>query len=111
MNEKQLIEFQNELWKLTQKYVESDDSTNVLTSSGMMLKVAMQLYSVVLTDEAIMDLLDYVKINVPETSEKMKELIEKIRYYVKSGLHFKKTADLLAIKDMLDEYDNKVKEK
>ena len=43
--------------------------------SGMMLKVAMQLYSVVLTDEAIMDLLDYVKINVPETSEKMKELI------------------------------------
>ena len=40
----------------------------------------------------------------------MKELIEKIRYYVKSGLHFKKTADLLAIKDMLDEYDNKVKE-
>jgi len=75
MNEKQLIEFQNELWKLTQKYVESDDSTNVLTMSGMMLKVAMQLYSVVLTDEAIMDLLDYVKINVPETSEKMKELI------------------------------------
>ena len=75
MNEKQLIEFQNELWKLTQKYVESDDSTNVLTMSGMMLKVAMQLYSVVLTAEAIMDLLDYVKINVQETSEKMKELI------------------------------------
>ena len=75
MNEKQLIEFQNELWKLTQKYVESDDSTNVLTMSGMMLKVAMQLYSVVLTDEAIMDLLDHVKTNIPETSEKMKELI------------------------------------
>ena len=75
MNEKQLIEFQNELWKLTQKYVESDDSTNVLTMSGMMLKVAMQLYSVVLTDEAIIDLLDHVKTNIPETSEKMKELI------------------------------------
>ena len=75
MNEKQLIEFQNELWKLTQKYVESENSTSVLVTSGMMLKVAMQLYSVVLTDEAIMDLLDHVKTNIPETSEKMKELI------------------------------------
>ena len=75
MNEKQLIEFQNELWKLTQKYVESENSTSVLVTSGMMLKVAMQLYSVVLTDEAIIDLLDHVKTNIPETSEKMKELI------------------------------------
>jgi len=75
MDEKQLIEFQNELWKLTQKYVESENSTSVLVTSGMMLKVAMQLYSVVLTDEAIMDLLDHVKTNIPETSEKMKELI------------------------------------
>ena len=75
MNEKQLIEFQNELWKLTQKYVESENSTSVLVTSGMMLKVAMQLYYVVLTDEAIMDLLDHVKTNIPETSEKMKELI------------------------------------
>ena len=75
MDEKQLIEFQNELWKLTQKYVESEDSTSVLVMSGLMLKVAMQLYSVVLTDEAIIDLLDYVKTNIPETSEKMKELI------------------------------------
>ena len=40
----------------------------------------------------------------------MEKLIEKIRYYVKSGLHFKKTSDLLAIKNMLDEYDNKIKE-
>ena len=75
MDEKQLIEFQNELWKLTQKYVESENSTSVLVTSGMMLKVAMQLYSVVLSDEAIMDLLDHVKTNIPETSEKMKELI------------------------------------
>jgi len=75
MDEKQLIEFQNELWKLTQKYVKSENSTSVLVTSGMMLKVAMQLYSVVLTDEAIMDLLDHVKTNIPETSEKMKELI------------------------------------
>jgi hypothetical protein len=76
-NIKQMIEFQNELWNLTQKYVGPTDETSVFATSGIMLKVAMQLYSVVLTDEAIMDLLDHVKTNIPETSNSMKELMGK----------------------------------
>ena len=38
------------------------------------------------------------------------ELIEEIRYYVKSSLHFQKSKDLLALKRILDDYDERVKE-
>lgn len=77
MEKKQILEFQDELWNLTQKYVGTTDEDSVLATSAMLLKVTMQLYSVVLSDEEIIYLLDHVKNNIPETSKSMKELMGK----------------------------------
>ena len=74
MKDEELQEISRKLWDVVHEHVGRTDSTDLLATSGMMLKTALELYTVVLSDEEIENLLEHVvKKALPKNRAKMTE--------------------------------------
>ena len=74
MKDEELQEISRKLWDIVNEHVGPTDKTELLATSGMMLKTALELYTVVLSDEEIEHLLDHVVKNaLPQNRAKMSE--------------------------------------
>ena len=74
VDDKELQVISQKLWDIVNEHVGPADKTELLATSGMMMKTALELYSVVLSDEEIENLLDHiVKSSLPKTRETMTE--------------------------------------
>ena len=68
---------QNELWDVVNQHVGPEDQEVILALSGSMMAIAIELYTVVLTDEDIESLLEVVVKDIPRIRKKMGEQIGK----------------------------------
>ena len=68
-----LREVHNEVYKIAQERIGHDDPTKVLVVSGVLMKIAIQLYTVVLDDDSIVELLDRISEDVPKIRETMEK--------------------------------------
>jgi hypothetical protein len=76
VEDKELQEISQKLWDIVNDHVGPQDPSQLLATSGMMMKVAMELYTVILSDEEIENLLDHiVKTALPENRAKMSQKI------------------------------------
>ena len=66
-----LAAIQAELYKIAEANVQPDDSAGLLATSAMMLKTALELYTVVLDDEAIMKVLEIAVNDLPKERGRM----------------------------------------
>ena len=66
-----LKEMQMDLWDLANKYIGPEDRGAVLALCGNMMSVCMQLYTVVLQDEDIEEVLETVSEDIPLLRAKM----------------------------------------
>ena len=74
MKDEELQEISQKLWDVVNEHVGPDDKTQLLATSGMMLKTALELYTVILSDDEIENLLDHVVRNaIPQNRAKMTE--------------------------------------
>ena len=74
MKDEELQEISRKLWDVVHEHVGPTDSTDLLATSGMMMKTALELYTVVLSDEEIENLLDHVVRNaIPHNRARMAE--------------------------------------
>ncbi|SVA19731.1 uncharacterized protein METZ01_LOCUS72585 [marine metagenome] len=74
MEDEELQIISQQLWDIVNEHVGPTDKTQLLATSGMMLKTALELYTVVLSDEEIENLLDHVVRNaIPKNRAKMSE--------------------------------------
>ena len=74
MKDEELQEISRKLWDVVHEHVGPTDSTDLLATSGMMMKTALEVYTVVLSDEEIEHLLDHVVKNaLPQNRAKMSE--------------------------------------
>ena len=74
MKDEELQEISRKLWDIVNEHVGPTDKTELLASSGMMLKTALELYTVILSDDEIENLLDHVVRNaIPQNRAKMTE--------------------------------------
>ena len=74
MKDEELQIISQQLWDIVNEHVGPTDSTQLLATSGMMLKTALELYTVILSDEEIENLLDHVVRNaIPQNRAKMSE--------------------------------------
>ena len=70
-----LREVHNEVYKIAQEKIGHDDPTKVLAVSGVLMKIAIELYTVVLDDDSIVGLLDRISEDVPRIRESMEKSI------------------------------------
>jgi len=68
---------QNELWDVVNQHVGPEDQEIILAMSGSMIAIAIELYTVVLTDEDIESLLEAVAKDIPLIRKKMANQIGK----------------------------------
>ena len=68
---------QNELWDVVNQHVGPEDQEVILALSGSMMAIAIELYTVVLTDEDIESLLEAVAKDIPLIRKKMGNQIGK----------------------------------
>ena len=74
MKDEELQEISRKLWDIVNEHVGPTDKTELLATSGMMLKTAVELYTVILSDDEIENLLDHVVRNaIPQNRAKMTE--------------------------------------
>ena len=74
MKDEELQEISRKLWDVVHEHVGPTDSTDLLATSGMMMKTALELYTVILSDDEIENLLDHVVRNaIPQNRAKMTE--------------------------------------
>ena len=74
MDDKELQIISGKLWDIVNEHVGPTDKTELLATSGMMLKTALELYTVILSDDEIENLLDHVVRNaIPQNRAKMTE--------------------------------------
>ena len=74
MKDEELQEISRKLWDIVNEHVGPTDKTELLATSGMMLKTALELYTVILSDDEIENLLDHVVKNaLPQNRAKMSE--------------------------------------
>ena len=74
MDDKELQIISGKLWDIVNEHVGPTDKTEQLATSGMMLKTALELYTVNLSDDEIENLLDHVVRNaIPQNRAKMTE--------------------------------------
>ena len=66
---------EKELWDVVNNHVGPEDRTAVLALSGCMIKVALQLYTIVLQDEDIEGVLDVVAEDIPKLRANMQSQI------------------------------------
>ena len=62
---------QNELWDVVNKHVGPEDQEVILALSGSMMAIAIELYTVVLADEDIENLLEVVVKDIPRIRKLM----------------------------------------
>lgn len=62
---------QNQLWDVVNQYVGPEDKETVFALSGTMMAIAMELYTVLLSDEDIEGVLEHVANDIPRLREKM----------------------------------------
>ena len=70
-----LREVHNEVYKIAQERIGPDDPTKVLAVSGVLMKIAIELYTVVLDDDSIVGLLERISEDVPKIRESMEKSI------------------------------------
>ena len=76
IDDKELHEIAQKLWDIVNDHVGPTEKEELLATSGMMLKTALELYTVVLTDAEIEHLLDHiVKTALPQNRAKMVQKI------------------------------------
>ena len=68
---------QKELWDIVNQHVGPEDQKVIFEVSGSMIAIAIELYTVVLTDEDIESLLEVVVKDIPRIRKKMGEQIGK----------------------------------
>ena len=68
-----LREVHNEVYKIAQERIGPDDPTKVLAVSGVLMKIAIELYTVVLDDDSIVGLLERISEDVPKIRETMEK--------------------------------------
>ena len=68
---------QNELWDVVNQHVGPEDQEVILALSGSMMAIAIELYTVVLTDEDIESLLEAVAKDISLIRKKMGNQIGK----------------------------------
>ena len=66
---------EKELWDVVNNHVGPEDRTAVLALSGCMIKVALQLYTIVLRDEDIEGVLEVVAEDIPKLRANMQSQI------------------------------------
>ena len=71
INEEDFLKIQNELWDVVNQYVGTDDTEVIFALSGIMMGIAIELYSILLTDEDIEDILEEVVKDIPKIRKKM----------------------------------------
>ena len=75
MDEDQLKLMNKELWAIVNKHVGPTDQSILFALSGSMMKIAIQMYTVVLKDEDIEGGLDIVAGDIPKMREQMSSQI------------------------------------
>ena len=68
---------QKELWAIVNQHVGPEDQEVIFAMSGSMMAIAIELYTVVLTDEDIESLLEAVAKDIPLIRKKMGNQIGK----------------------------------
>tara|TARA_B100000029_G_scaffold308146_1_gene300811 strand:- start:3675 stop:3929 length:255 start_codon:yes stop_codon:yes gene_type:complete len=68
-----LREVHNEVYRIAQERIGPDDPTKVLAVSGVLMKIAIELYTVVLDDDSIVGLLERISEDVPRIRETMEK--------------------------------------
>ena len=71
INEEDFLKIQNELWNVVNQYVGPEDTEVIFALSGSMMGIAIELYSILLTDEDIEDILEDVVKDIPKIRKKM----------------------------------------
>ena len=71
INEEDFLKIQNELWNVVNQYVGPEDTEVIFALSGSMMGIAIELYSILLTDEDIEDILEEVVKDIPKIRKKM----------------------------------------
>ena len=77
MEDEDFQKIQNELWDVVNQHVGPEDQEVILALSGSMMAIAIELYTVVLTDEDIESLLEAVAKDIPLIRKKMGNQIGK----------------------------------
>jgi len=77
MVDEDLQKIQNELWAIVNQHVGPEDQGVILAMSGSMIAIAIELYTVVLTDEDIESLLEVVVKDIPRIRNIMTKKIGK----------------------------------
>ncbi len=72
-----LLQIQKELWDVVNSHIEPQEVQKVFALSGSMMKIAVQLYTVVLEDEEIENILSVVKSDIPTIRKTMAEKMGK----------------------------------
>ena len=72
-----LLQIQKELWDVVNSHIEPQEVQKVFALSGSMMKIAVQLYTVVLEDEEIETMLSVVKSDIPTIRKTMAEKMGK----------------------------------
>jgi len=72
-----LLQIQKELWDVVNSHIEPQEVQKVFALSGSMMKIAVQLYTVVLEDEEIETMLSVVKSDIPTIRKTMTEKMGK----------------------------------
>ena len=66
---------QKELWDVVNNHIGPEDRSNLLMLSGSMIKIAIELYTVILEDDDIEGVLEVVANDLPQIRAKMSEKI------------------------------------
>ena len=77
MTDEEIIVLQQEVFSVVEKYIQPDDIQSLLLTSGILLKTAIQLYTVGLVDnEEVEKILDFSKSSIEPLREKTKLMID-----------------------------------
>tara|TARA_B100001778_G_C18209401_1_gene459332 strand:- start:94 stop:351 length:258 start_codon:yes stop_codon:yes gene_type:complete len=78
MEDERVIELQQDIYTIIEKYIEVDDNMeSLLLTSGLLLKTAIQLYTVGLSsDEEVERVLEFAKESIEVLRESTSEMID-----------------------------------
>ena len=77
MTNEELTKLQQDIFVVVEKYIHPDDVQSLLLTSGVLLKTAIQLYTVGLLDnEEVEKILDFSKSSIEPLREKTKEMLD-----------------------------------
>ena len=77
VDDKDFLIIQKELWDVVNLHITPEDDAVLFAVSGSMLNIAIELYTVVLKDEDIENLLDVVARGIPKLRTKIHKRLSK----------------------------------